>query len=191
MHRVDEGGVREARRQLRDRLADGIETGAEVLSAVAGDQHERAAAEHERLRQARHLRRVPPDDVEGEEERVDHGVAGDDDAVVRDPFAQEVGAVAFGRREVQPRDASGEDAVGFLRPRRLEVAGAQAGLDVADRDVVVERRQRRAERGGGVALNEDQAGLRLREVAVHCLDGAGRQPRQRLIGDHQVEVGVG
>jgi hypothetical protein len=43
--------------------------------------------------------------------------------------------------------------VHLLRPRPVDVAGAQAGLDMADRDAVMERGQGRGHRRGGIATS--------------------------------------
>ncbi len=50
VHRIDEAMIREALGQRRDRLADLFDALAEILAAVAGDEHDRhlrpVGAEH-------------------------------------------------------------------------------------------------------------------------------------------------
>jgi len=192
VHRVEEGGLREAPRQLRDRLAYGFESGAEVLAAVAGDQNQAwAVSGRQGLGEAGDGRRVLLDDVPREEERVDDRVARDEDALRRDPLLEQVLPVQFRGREVQCGQARRKHPVGLFGPGRVEVAGAQACLHVPNRDVVVEGGKGSAEGRGRVALDEDKVGFGLREEAVDGLDRPGGEAGQRLVPLHQVEVHVG
>ena len=71
-----------------------------------------------------------------------------------------------------------------------EVAGAQARLDVADRNAAVEAGQRRAQHGRRVALHEHHVGRQLGEGPVGPLDQPGGEPGERLVRLHRLQVGV-
>src|SRR5712691_9416580 len=64
------------------------------------------------------------------EQGVDPGIAGDDDSVTADPFAQQVIACPRCRGEVKVGYVADEPAVDLLGPRRVGVVGAQASLDM-------------------------------------------------------------
>ena len=61
--------------------------------------------------------------------------------------------------EVEVDQRAHHAAVGLLGEGRAEVAGAEAGLDVADGDATVEAGQGGAEDCRGVTLHEDDVGL--------------------------------
>jgi hypothetical protein len=73
----------------------------------------------------------------------------------------------------------------------VDVAAAQAGLDVRDRDLAVVGGERAGQRGGGIALDHDPVGL----FVVHDLPKPGQQRRgelvERLVGAHHSEIVVG
>ena len=76
-------------------------------------------------------------------------------SLCRYPLAQQIGPRLSGRGEVQARGLANEAAVELLGERRMEVAGAQARLDVGHRHAAHE-----AGSGGGcgrrgVALDDD------------------------------------
>ena len=52
----------------------------------------------------------------------------------------------------------GEDAVGLLGERRVEPVSSQAGLDVAEGDLLIEAGHRRRQHGRGVPLAQDDIG---------------------------------
>ena len=135
--------------------------------------------------------RVGVQDRERVQQRVDHRVAGDVDARGVDAFAQQVVARLGGRREVQVGNHGGEPAVHFLRPGRVDVAGAQSGFDVADGDFGIERGQRGGEGGGRVALHQHAVGP---EIGIHLaqpFQHGGRDVGQPLAIPHHVQVPVG
>ncbi len=119
---------------------------------------------------------------------VDHRVAGDFDLVDVHPFAQQVVARGLGGREMQVGDHRGQAAVGLLRPGLVDVAGTQAGLNVAHRNLPVEGREGGNETGGGIAVHQHDVRT-MTVVAViefaHHLQG---QAVQRLALGHDVEV---
>jgi hypothetical protein len=81
--------------------------------------------------------------------------------------------------------------VHLLRPRPVDVAGAQAGLDMADRDAVMERGQGRGHRRGGIAMHQHVVGADLRVERVKPFEQPGTQAIEGLVGHHDIEVMVG
>ena len=71
---------------------------------------------------------------------VDSGIARHDDPVVVNSLAQKIVTGPGGRGKVQVGHLTDEPAVNLLRPRRIDVGGAQTGLDMRHWDSVVERR---------------------------------------------------
>jgi hypothetical protein len=65
-----------------------------------------------------------------------------------------------------------EAAVQLLRKWRHGVAGPKAGLDVPDRDALVEAGQTHRERGRGVTLHEHDVGLRFGKHRGHSIENA-------------------
>jgi hypothetical protein len=92
---------------------------------------------------------------------------------------------------MQRGDRADHLAVDLFGPWVVDVAAAQAGLDMGDRDLAVVRRQRAGHRGGGVALHDDPVGT----FGVDHRAEPGQQVRgervERLVGPHQVEVVLG
>ena len=84
-----------------------------------------------------------------------------------------------------------EAPVGLLGEGRGDVAGAQAGLDVEDRDLVVEGRERCGEGGGGVALDHDGVGAVGLDGPPHSLQGAVGDLGEGLPRRVDVEVVIG
>jgi len=110
------------------------------------------------------------------EQSVDDGVAGDED-VLRIGDLRGAGCrrrACVGRTKARRACRRGS---GWLpRERVFEVAGAQAGLDVAEAHVPVERGQRRGEDRGGVALGENPVRLDLRDQIVEELSSLAVRP---------------
>jgi hypothetical protein len=179
--------------QSRQGAADALEPGAEVLAPVPGDQNQPAAGIEEReqgLHGAPRLGVVvePPGGVE---EGVDHRVSGDDDALIGGALAPQVGARRLRRREVEVGDGIGQLAVHLLGPGREHVAGAQARLHVADRNLAEMRRQGGGERGGGIAVHQHAAGLAVVEHPFHAGQHGSGNVGEILIVAHDVEVVIG
>ena len=124
------------------------------LPPVARHQDRGPAVEHGEVAGSSSGRSAA-DDVE---QRVDHGVAGDDDVGRVDAVREQVAPREGCRREVQRGELRGEPAVHLLRERVVAVVGAQARLDVEDRHLLVERGQAGDERRGRVALHHDRVG---------------------------------
>ncbi len=162
---------------------------APALPPVRGHEHDALPADHRLADGAAlfelvgHLANV--------QQCVDDGVAGDGDVAVGHALADQVRGRCRGRREVPAGQPRRQAAVHFFRIGAVDIARAQSGLDVADRHLVVERRERGREGGGGVALHEHC----VRTDPLHQRS----EPRQRPDGDvgqglarlHDVEVVVG
>ena len=125
------------------------------------------------------------------EQCVDDGVAGQEDPAVRHVLGHEGPGGAARRHEVRVGDEVHHAPVHFLGERVLEVAGAQAGLDVADAHATVEGGDRGAHRRRRVALDEQPVGLLAGEDRVDSGEHARREGVHRLVGTHEVEVDVG
>ena len=107
-----------------------------------------------------------------------------------DVLAAEVVGGGGGGGEVERGERRGEHAVGFLGKRRAQVAGAQPGLDVAERNLAIKRGQRGGQDGGRVALGEDHVGLKFGERRVDPLQQPGHQRRERLVRLHHGQVAI-
>ena len=137
MHRVQHLQVRPPC-QFSQRTADVLEALPEALAAVAGDQQQATiGVKHvEGFVSPRTQRRVGIQALYGLLQGIDDGVAGDQDLPAQ-VFTGQVGARA-GRGRVQlVADHIDHPPVHFLRPRPVDVTGAQSGLDMTDRNAVV------------------------------------------------------
>ena len=190
VHREDEVDLGARGGELGDRAADVLQAVAERLAPVRGDEDERAGRVErgQLLREDGHVVAHAAGDGE---DGVDPGVAGDVDRAGRDALGEKVLAREAGRGEVEVGEARGERAVRLLRIGRGRIAGAQAGLDVRDRDARVERGERAREGGGRVALDDDEVGVRVFEDRLQALEHGRRDVREVLAGAHEVEVVVG
>lgn len=168
--------------------ADGAEHAvhglAQVLPAVRGDEDEPAP-----LRPVERGVRVSlPDRVA---EGVDAGVAGDEDSPCGLRLIEEVPPRGVRGREVPPTDDVHRLAVELLRPGAVEVPRAEAGLHVPHGDLEVERRERRREGRGGVAVDEDDVGALPLQHRFDLEQHIRGDVEQRLAGPHDGEVVVG
>ena len=84
---------------------------------------------------------------------IDDGVAGDDDVLRRDRLGEQVVARKRSGRKVQLRDYRRQPPVYFFRPRLENIMAAQAGLDVRNWNLSIERGQSRRKSRRGVALH--------------------------------------
>ncbi len=93
-----------------------------------------------------------------------------------------------GRSQMQRRERRSEPPVRLLGEGRVDVPGPQSGLEVDERDLVVEGRQPGGEGAGGVSLDHDDVrpvdGQQVTDPG-ECSGGDLGQPRA---GAHQVEV---
>ena len=95
--------------------------------------------------------------VDRPEERVDHRVADQRDSLVRDPLGREVLVRLRRVGEEQGGDVIGESPVVLLRHPPVEAP--QPRLEVADRNVQLDRRERGRERRVDIARDDDEVGL--------------------------------
>ena len=89
------------------------------------------------------------------------------------------------------RQRSGELAVGLFRPGRIQVAGAQTRLYVANRNALIKRGKRRGKRGRCIAVNQHGVGLPLGQHRLEAKQHATRNVIQVLPRFHEVQVKVG
>ena len=193
VHRIDHVQLRMLAGNACQRGADALEAGAEVLAPVPGHQHHAPGRveKGEALGQALAQLRVAANAPLHLQQCIDHRVAGDMDGLGRDALGQQVAARRGGGCEMPARQGAGELAVGLLGPGRIQVAGAQAGLDMANRNALVEGRQRCRQRGGGIAVHQHRVGPPAREHGAHAGEHAGGDVGQVLPGLHQIEVELG
>src|SRR2546427_603604 len=101
--------------------------------------------------------------------------------------ARTVNGIA-GRREVPGGQGAEQRPIHFLREGRVTIAGAQARLDMADWDLVIERAQAPEESTGGVALDERRIDVvGFEKSAEPGGEPAGKVP-QGLPRTHHPEV---
>jgi len=189
IHHLDVGSLA----QRFERGTDALEAVAEVFAAVASHQDEALGGiEKLELRAKtcgeRVVRLQLGDDLL---QGIDDGVAGDADGTVGDGFVEQALACTLGGRKVQRRDATDDAAIHLFGPGGVDVAGAQACLDMADGHLLIKRREAGRHGGGGVAVHQQQvvAGA-LEDVAQAQEDVAG-DVGEVLPRLHDVEVMVG
>src|SRR4029077_17730176 len=95
------------------------------------------------------------------------GVAVHENPVAADPLPLQICARPRGRGEMQISNMGYEPAVYLFWPRRIDIVGAQAGLDMRHRNAMVESCQRPGKRGGRVALHDDPIGPKGTKDLAH------------------------
>ncbi len=181
--RPEEFDIGEPIVKLADGLADLEDRLAETVPTVRRDQDQTAGG----------IEIDPDRDVApgGHEQCIDHRVSRYDDRAGIDSFPEQVLARRGGRCQVEGAQVTGQDPVGFFGERRIETVGSQAGLDVAEGDVIVEAGQRRRQHGRGVALRQDHVGPFPGDRVVDRRQQPGRQLDESLVRPHDVEVEIG
>lgn len=192
MHRIDDFEIA-AGAEPRQGFADALEAAAKTFAAMAGDQEQaaRAVDEIEGFVEPGAQRRVVMDAVDRLQKRVDHRIAGDDDAVGHEMFLHEVAARGLRRRVEMFGDEIDGAAVHLFRVRPLHVVGAQARFDMTDGNAFVEGGKRRCHGRGGVAMDEHHIGRHFVIEAVDLFEDQGRERIQRMAGAHQLQIVVG
>ena len=183
VHRDDELDVGEFAHDDRDRAADRLHALALVFPPMRRQQNAApAGARRGRFADAR--QRQP--------QRVDAGIAGDEDLAGIDALGAQIGGRALGRRKVPARQLAGHDAVELFRKRRLEVAGAQPGLDMGEGNAEIERGHRRHQQGRGVALRDDHVRPVLEDHLLERREQGAAEDRQttRVRPDLDAVVGL-
>lgn len=107
------------------------------------------------------------------------------------PLGEEVLAGLLRRREVVLRDNINGLTVELFRPRRVEVAGAQARLYVADGYLEVESCERGSERGGRVSMNKDDIWMARLECFFDIEQDVACYVEERLPGLHYRQIVIG
>ena len=195
MDRKDDGDVR-SQRDPRHGIANSREPAVEAFPAMARHQDQspvagmpgEKAGEYRLdagaqlgmlLQQGRHPK-----------QGVDPRIAGHDDPLVANTFAQQVVAGPSRRGEVKIGHMADEPAVHLLGPWRVDVVGAQAGLDMRHRNSVVEGRQCPGKGRGRVALHNDPVGSKGIEDPADTPQRRTRQISQVLVRPHDFEIPI-
>ena len=181
---VDGLGVRPLLHDATYRAEHAVHGLAQVLAAVRRDENEAAARGPVEFG----IRVVVPHRVA---QGVDAGVAGDEDALVGLRLVEEVLPGGLRGGEVPTRHDVHRLAVELLGPGAVEVPGPEARLDMPHGDLEVERRQRRREGRGGVAVYEHDVGALLLEDGLNLDQHIRGDVEQRLARFHDREVMVG
>ena len=92
---------------------------------------------------------------------------------------------------MQARDRADDLAIHLFRPWVIDVARAQAGLDMVNRNLAVIGGQSARHGGGGVALHHHAIGLLLVHHPAQIGDERGGQRIEALIRAHQVKIVIG
>lgn len=117
-------------------------------------------------------------------QRVDGGVAGDIDRACVLALADEVLLRQFGRRKVIATDDTDRLAIELLGVRAVNVVCTKSRLDVSDRDLQVEARERGHEGGRGIAVDEDNVRLDFFEDFLDTIKYIRRDVEQGLLVLH-------
>ncbi len=158
-----------------------------ILPAMGG-QHDQAPAVQV-IEQAREVGRGLAF-LQDRLERVDHRVAGQQDTVARDAFADQRLQVAAGGREMQVHQLRDHPSVDFLGKRAVAIAGAQACFDMADGDAGVAGGHGAGHGGGGVALDENEVGPFAGDDGAEAFDHPAEHVGGALGGGHDFQVVV-
>src|ERR1051326_5993665 len=122
--------------------------------------------------------------------RIDNGIAGQKDCALILSFSfQGLCCKRSGYEMISCQDAN-QLAVYFLRERTVVISGAQPGLNVSERDLMVEGRQTGDHCGCGVTLNQNDVWFQTLQYVVQRYHGTRGQRCQTLILLHQVEIDV-
>ena len=95
------------------------------------------------------------------------------------------------RCEQPAADQINDPAIILLGPGGIKIAGAQTGLDMANRDLFVKGCHRRCHRRRRVALNEHRIGPMRGKHIAQSLHHRNRDIGQRLPHFHDVKVDIG
>ena len=179
-----QGGVRVAVQQLPEAAANLLQPLTPIFAPVHRGQDHPLPLE---IQAGQLVRRCL---LGHQQQGIDHRIAG------HQHRAHHAGSPAVGRREggggkVQLGYLGDQAAVGLLGEGVEQVVGAQPGLHMAHRDLLIEGRQGRGEGRGGVALHQHQIGAMAGEFLLQPLQGAAGDVGEGLLGHHQVQVVVG
>ena len=161
---------------------------AEVLAAV-GRQYDapKTGRNTQQLGQPRRLSTGSSNLVQG----IDNRVAGQGNGFALDALGQQRPAVARRSGEVPARQPRDQPAVHLLRERMPEVAGPQAGLDVAHAHAAMKGGERGAHRGRRVALNHHAVIMLATQDRGHAGEHFARDVGEGLSRRHDLQIKIG
>ena len=183
VHRIENDQIGVGLDQRPDGRQHRADRGAEAFPPVQGHQQQPLIGP-DRDRAGRVVRHRP-------QQGVDHGVAAHDDLIVGDTLPQQVVARRRRRRKAQARGDRRQAAIEFLGKRAAQIARAQARLDMAEWDVVIETGHGRGHHRGGVALGQQHVRPGLIQNGAQAGQQTRGQFRQRLADGHGVQVDIG
>ena len=191
--RVSMNGINELNvapvREAEQAAADAFEGGSEALAAMRGDDDELfAGIEVPPIATFQFTGLQPVPDLK---HGVDAGIPGNPDPALRYTFAAEIVCGAPGRGEMKRGQFSGKDPVHLFRKGLGEIAGPESGLNVANRNLVVEGCEGAAERGSGIALHNYKLRFLCCEDRFKSRHDPGGRMAERLALSHDVEVVLG
>ncbi len=152
-----------------------------VLGAVHGRDRVASGLDAEAAEQLRALGALAL-----EHQLVDHGVAGDVDAIAGDAFAEQQAARTLGRREQPVGEMVGQDAIDLLG--HGAIVAAQPGFDVTDRNPQLVRGQGAGEHRVGVAFDQHDVGPPLAQDRLHAEHDASDLVRLSARTDFEIDV---
>ena len=157
---------------------------AQVLAAVGRDEDEPGPRRPLELRVGVAL-------AHRRAQRVDAGVAGNPDAALGLALVQQVPLAGLRRREVPVSDQVNCLSVELLRPGAVKVVRAQTGLNVTNRDLQVEARQRSCEGGRRISVHEHRVGPFGLEHGLQLEQHVACHVEERLARLHDGEIVIG
>ena len=181
---VDRLGVRMLLHHATDGAEHAVHGLAQVLAAVRRNEDEAGALRPVELRMGIAL-------AHGGAQGVDAGVSGDPDLRLGLALVQQVLLAGLRGGEVVLAHDVDCLAVELLRPGAVDIARAQARLDVAHGDLQVETCERSGEAGRGVAVDQDNVGPLVLEDGLELQQHVARHVEQRLARLHDRQVMVG
>ena len=184
VQRQQQGGIGEAIQHRQKAPADLLQPLTPVLTPVHGGQQHALllpveAGQMEVRRRLRHP-----------QQGIDHRVAGDDRFAHHPGSLQVRGRLSRGG-EVQLGQLGDQATIRLLREGIEQVVGAQAGLHMPHRNLLVEGSQGTGKSGGGVALHQHQIGALAGEFLLQPLQGRTGDVGERLVGGHQGQIVIG
>ena len=183
MYRINRLDVGVLVHYAADRAEHMLHRFAEVLAAVGGDEDQPTA-----LRPVEFGVMIVV--AHGSFKRVDGGVAGDVDRAFVLALADKVLLRQFGRREVILTYDADRLPVEFFGVRAVNVVCTQSRLDVTDRNLEIEARERGYECCRGVAVNENDVRSDFFKNWLDAIQDVRRDVEQRLLVFHNRQVEV-
>ena len=196
VHRINKIHIRILLRKILHRRHHADETFAEILPAMAGDQHQLLAT-----RQARHiiagicqhlvllLRQggIIPKLLHHHVERINHRIARHEDLPVRLLLLEILLRKRRGRKIVG-RNPPRNLPVHLLRPGTINIMRTQTSLHVPHRNLLIERRQGGRRRRGGIAMHQHHIRLDLLQHITHPRQHTRRHVIQVLPLLHDIQI---